>query len=57
MTQIPDPLLEGAVRRLLILAELASAAFYAFDSGDAKLPSDLHTVAAEVRNRLEGVSI
>ena len=57
MTQIPDPLLEGAVRRLLVLAEFASATFYAFDSGDAGLLAELHTVATEVRDRMERVNV
>lgn len=50
---IPNALLEGAVRKLVVLAELASVTFYAFDEGDRQLLDGLHEVATEVRSRLE----
>lgn len=50
---IPDALVEGAVHKLLVLSELASVTFYAFDEGDRQLLDGLHKVALEVRSRLE----
>ena len=55
--KIPDPNLEGAVRKLVVLAELRAATFYAFDPGDVALLRGLRQTADELRGMLDGKTI
>ncbi len=50
--KIPDPYLEGAVRQLLILSELASVTFLPFDPADRQLLDNLQECASRVRDLL-----
>ena len=52
MTKIPDPLLEGAVRKLVVLAELAAATIAPFGADEQRVLDGLSECAKDVRERL-----
>ncbi len=55
MKKIADPRLEGAIRQLLVLAELAVSTFVPTRPDDAAVLDGLQKFAANVRERLAKV--
>ena len=52
-TSIPDPHLEGSIRKLVVLAHLAAATLAPFDPKEEALLDGLKDVAGDVRARLD----
>ncbi len=50
--KIPDPLLEGAARKLIIQAEMAVATITPFGDDENAVLDSLHECAMGLRNRL-----